>query len=88
MESDRSPDTDAAEKQVEDSRNQLDRHLDQLSEKLSPSNLAASALDQINPTERIKKAAKNPSILAAGFATILSIVALRRWRKGRNRTAR
>ena len=83
MDSDQSPGTDAAEKQVEDSREQLDRHLDQLSEKMSPSNMAASALEQINPTDRIKAAVKKPSVLAALFGVGVSLAALRRWRKHR-----
>jgi len=83
MDSDQSPGTDAAEKQVENSREQLDRHLDQLSEKLSPSNIAASALEQIDPTDRIKAAVKKPAVLAALFGAAVSLAALRRWRKRR-----
>ena len=80
MDSDQPAATDAAEKRVEESRDQLDRHLDQLSKQLSPSNLAASALEQINPTERLKSAAKSPSILAAILGTV-TFVAWRHWRK-------
>ena len=81
MDSDQPATTDDAEKSVEESRDQLDRHLDQLSEKLDPSNLAASALEQINPTERIKSAVKRPSVLAAILGTAVSLAALRHWRK-------
>lgn len=81
MDGDQPATTDAAEKRVEERRDQLDRHLDQLSEKLSPANLAASALDQINPTDRIKAAVKKPSVLAAILGTVVSLAALQRWRK-------
>jgi hypothetical protein len=83
MDSDQSPDIDAAEKQVEDSREQLDRHLDQLSEKLRPSSLAASALEQINPTDRIRAAVKKPSVLAALLGAAVSLAALKHSRRRR-----
>jgi len=83
MDSDDPPTAATAEQRVEDSREQLERHLDELSEKLAPANLAASALDQINPTDLIKSGLKNPSVLAALLGAAVSIVALRRWRMHR-----
>ena len=76
---------DAAEKRVEESRAELDRDLDRLGDQLAPANLAAAAVDAIDPFERLKQAArhaKSRPLLAVLLGGIVGLIAFRRWQKG------
>jgi hypothetical protein len=79
---------DPAERRVEQARARLDRHLDELGDKLSPKNFVAETVGEFDPRQKIMDVIRRRPQLAGGaLALSLGLLLFRLWKRSSTQRA-